>query len=303
MRGGSSMNYFIVDDDPAVRKILTNLIENELGGEVIGEAEDGSEVYPDFLNRHKIDILAIDLLMPVRDGIETLKALYPDFTGKSIMLSQVETKQMIAEAYMSHAEAYITKPINKLEVVSVFQRIERMIQLEHSIRQIQQSILPFSANDSTVTKMTPHATHRKPEQLLTELGIRYEKGAGDITLIVEQLMKNPPDVFPPLKVLWNIESDHWDITNDSITKQSKAMEQRVRRAIQQSFNHIASLGAMDMTHPKFDEYGMEFFDLDQLHIRINEIRKRKIPVEKGTSQRINVKRFLQTFYDHCRQSS
>lgn len=38
------MNYFIIDDDPAIRAMLTDLIEDEDLGKVVGEAEDGSLV-------------------------------------------------------------------------------------------------------------------------------------------------------------------------------------------------------------------------------------------------------------------
>lgn len=38
------MNYFIIDDDPAIRGMLTEMIEDEDLGKVVGEAEDGSLV-------------------------------------------------------------------------------------------------------------------------------------------------------------------------------------------------------------------------------------------------------------------
>ena len=68
-------------------------------GTIAGEAEDGSEVYADILDKQEIDILIIDLLMPNRDGIETVREIAPFFHGKIIMISQVETKDLIGEAY------------------------------------------------------------------------------------------------------------------------------------------------------------------------------------------------------------
>ncbi len=37
--------------------------------------------------------------MPMRDGIETVRHIASTFTGKIIMISQVESKQLIGEAY------------------------------------------------------------------------------------------------------------------------------------------------------------------------------------------------------------
>ena len=55
-------------------------------------------VYAHALSAQQVDILIIDLLMPNRDGIETVREIAPLFRGKIIMISQVETKDMISEA-------------------------------------------------------------------------------------------------------------------------------------------------------------------------------------------------------------
>ena len=43
-----------------------------------------------------------------------------------------------------------------------------------------------------------------------------------------------------------------------IEKERKASEQRVRRAIYQSLNHLASLGLTDFSNPKFESYVRSF---------------------------------------------
>ena len=43
-----------------------------------------------------------------------------------------------------------------------------------------------------------------------------------------------------------------------IEKERKASEQRVRRAIYQSLNHLASLGLTDFSNPKFESYAPKF---------------------------------------------
>lgn len=134
------MFYYIVDDDEVFRSMLSQIIEDGDLGEVIGEADDGAFIEADQLNFKKVDILFIDLLMPMRDGIETVRHIASTFTGKIIMISQVESKQLIGEAYTLGVEYYITKPLNKIEVVSVVRKVMERIRLERSIHDIQKSL-------------------------------------------------------------------------------------------------------------------------------------------------------------------
>ena len=94
------MRFFIIDDDISIRFMLRSIIEDEELGEITGEATDGTEVTGELLEVANVDILLIDLLMPVQDGIETVKKIKPVFKGKIIMISQVEkAKDLIAQAY------------------------------------------------------------------------------------------------------------------------------------------------------------------------------------------------------------
>lgn len=56
--------------------------------------------------------------MPGLDGIQTIKKLRAQgFTGAFVMISQVENKEMIGQAYLHGIDTYIHKPINRYEVV------------------------------------------------------------------------------------------------------------------------------------------------------------------------------------------
>lgn len=63
------MRFFIADDDRAIRSILKQMIEDEDLGEVVGEAEDGSQIEGHYLHFKQVDILLIDLLMRVGTGL------------------------------------------------------------------------------------------------------------------------------------------------------------------------------------------------------------------------------------------
>lgn len=79
-----------------------------------------------------------------------------------------------------------------------------------------------------------------------------------------------------------------------LSKEIKASEQRVRRAIFQTLSHIVSLGLTDYTHPKFENYASKFFDFTEIRKKMLELQNN---VEPSLSQaRINTKKFVQVLY-------
>ncbi|WP_282060245.1 response regulator [Bacillus pumilus] len=300
------MRFFIVDDDEAVRSSLAQLIEDEELGIVAGEAEDGAELTASYLNDLHIDILCIDLLMPERDGLETIRAIKDEFHGKYLMLSQVETKELIGQAYTLGVEYYVTKPINRVEVLSVLHLMIERLHLEHSIENIQhslKSVMQFQQRGQTKTKQRGKSLAEAGQFLLAELGIVGEKGSKDLLdmiLFTDQylaLHTDHHDSFPSLKVIFTgvtEEKLNAPYTSADIAREAKAAEQRVRRAINQSLKHIASLGLTDFSHPTFENYASKFFDFTIVRKKMSELTKETSGREEHT--RINVKKFVQVLY-------
>lgn len=299
------MRFFIVDDDEAIRSMLAEIIEDYDLGEIVGEADNGSIIDSHLLGLKKVDILIIDLLMPIKDGIQTIHDLNGDFSGKIIMISQVEDKEMVGKAYSLGVEYYITKPINRLEVISVIQKVVEHIKLQKSIYDIQKTlnILEFGkqkhkSEDDFINKNITLAG----QFLLTELGMIGESGSKDLLDMLEYLFQQESQTpfeheFPPLKdIFTTVASKKLGIsaTAADLQKEIKASEQRVRRAIFQALNHLASLGLTDYSNPKFEEYATKFFDF-------TEIRKVMLELENETKPsisriRINTKKFVRVLY-------
>ncbi|MDM5154330.1 response regulator [Bacillus sp. DX1.1] len=300
------MFYYIIDDDEVFRSMLSQIIEDEDLGEVVGEAEDGALVEVGQLNFKKVDILFIDLLMPIRDGIETVRQIAPSFTGKIIMISQVESKQLIGEAYSLGVEYYITKPLNKIEVVSVVRKVMERIRLERSIQDIQKSLNNVFQWEQPKVRSEPLLEEKKITDsgrfLLSELGIAGENGSKDLLSMLEYLSKQEKAKtfeygFPALKDIFQyitVKKLGEEVSEAEIDKERKASEQRVRRAIYQSLNHLASLGLTDFSNPKFESYAPKFFDFTVVRKRMTEMTKEERTASGHT--RINTKKFIQVLY-------
>lgn len=306
------MRFFIADDDRAIRSILGQIIEDEDLGEVVDEADDGDGLEAHSLNLKKVDILLIDLLMPARDGIQTIRHIQQEFKGKVVMISQVEAKEMMAEAYELGIEYYIHKPVNRIEIVSVIRKVMERIKLEKSIYDIQASLRHVLPLEPVISHNANAGVKRRTmkeagEFLLSELGIVGESGSKDLLEILiylhETQTANSHEVnFPPLKQLFIKTAErklHHGATDVEVMREVKAAEQRIRRSIHHSLNHFASLGLTDFSNPKFEHYASKFFDFTDVSQRMKEMQKTSSPA--GSTGRVNTKKFVQIFYFEAKQ--
>ncbi|MFD0693241.1 response regulator [Paenibacillus sp. GCM10027628] len=306
------MRFFIVDDDHGVRSMLTDIIEDEELGEVVGEAEDGSYVNPELLELKKVDILLIDLLMPIRDGIQTVRAIGPHFKGKIIMISQIESKKMIGEAYSLGIEYYIAKPINRLEILAIIQKVKERLRLQKSINDIQKTLQVFVGDKPRELGEPPipeKSIVTSGQLLLSELGMIGEAGSKDLLDILEYLYQYDKEAvltlnrFPSLKSIFvHIAAKKLGSSSSpaELNKEIKASEQRVRRAIFQTLSHVASLGLTDYSHPKFENYASKFFDFTEIRKKMLELQNNLKPSLSQT--KINTKKFVQVLYFEAKQS-
>lgn len=304
------MRFFIIDDDPAIRSMLEQIIEDEDLGSVVGEASDGAHVDITLLELKQVDIMLIDLLMPVRDGIETVRKLSGSFEGKIIMISQVESKEMIVKAYACGIEYYITKPINRLEVIAVIRKVSELLLIHHSFRNIQKSLhaVGFSG---TLTEKEPSSIEKNimtcGNYVLSDLGLIGEAGSKDLLEMLDYLYRYEADHsqnqgFPQLHEIYHqiaLKKLGPSASTIDLKKEIKAAEQRVRRAVNQALTHLASLGLIDYSNPKFEQYSTKFFDL-------SDIRKIMKALENDENSalsliRQNTKKFIQVLYLESRK--
>ncbi|MCY9668578.1 response regulator [Paenibacillus alginolyticus] len=304
------MRFFIIDDDPAIRSMLEQIIEDEDLGSVVGEAPDGADVDLTLLELKQVDIVLIDLLMPVRDGIETVRKLSGSFEGKIIMISQIESKEMIVKAYACGIEYYITKPINRLEVIAVIRKVSELLRMHQSLRNIQKSLSAVGFSGALTEKEQP--SHEKNiitcgNYMLSDLGLIGEAGSKDLLEMLDYLYRYEADHpqeqgFPQLHDIYHhiaFKKLGPSASALDLKKEIKAAEQRVRRAINQALTHLASLGLIDYSNPKFEQYSTKFFDL-------SDIRKKMKELENEDSSafgliRQNTKKFIQVLYLESRK--
>lgn len=117
------MKILLVDDALMMRVLLRGILEAG-GYDVIAEAADGEEAM-ELYRIHRPDVVTMDIVMPVQGGIETVRAIRSfDPEARVIMVSAMGQEVLIAEAMEAGALAYILKPFNPDQVLSVMQMVE-----------------------------------------------------------------------------------------------------------------------------------------------------------------------------------
>jgi two-component system, NarL family, nitrate/nitrite response regulator NarL len=99
----------VADDHPVVRFGVKNMLEDEPGFEVVGDAEDGDTAITQTIELEP-DILLLDLLMPRLPGLEALRAIMSKSPRvKIIMLTSTISTQQIIEALQIGARGIVLK--------------------------------------------------------------------------------------------------------------------------------------------------------------------------------------------------
>lgn len=107
----TNMRVLIVDDFPAMRKLIRNSL-NEIGLVKVVEAVNGEEAVGK-LEREKIDLVISDWNMPVMNGLQLLVHVRTSEELKNlpfIMLTAEGMKDHVVQAIRAGVSNYVVKP-------------------------------------------------------------------------------------------------------------------------------------------------------------------------------------------------
>jgi DNA-binding NarL/FixJ family response regulator len=117
------IRILIVDDHPALRLGLRALLENESDMTVVDDTGDGSEALPLF-ERHRPDIVLMDLRLPGMSGVEAILAIRHRFPEARIIVNTTyDADEDIHRAIQSGAKSYLLKDMPKEEILAVVRSV------------------------------------------------------------------------------------------------------------------------------------------------------------------------------------
>ncbi|MEO0582490.1 MAG: LytTR family DNA-binding domain-containing protein [Bacteroidota bacterium] len=121
-----SLRCIIVDDEPLALDVLESYIEKIDGLEMVARLDNAVDAF-NFLNRHTIDLLFLDIQMPKLTGIELLK----NISHKPKVIFTTAYRDYALQGYELDVVDYLLKPIS-------FDRFLRAVNKVYQINQPKQ---------------------------------------------------------------------------------------------------------------------------------------------------------------------
>jgi DNA-binding NarL/FixJ family response regulator len=117
------IRVLIVDDDALVRVGLTTMLRGAPGLEVVGEATDGGEVLA-ALDRHRTDVILMDLRMPKVDGLTALQLVRAQPSAPAVVvLTTFDTDEAVLRALRLGAAGFLVKDVPPTEIVRAIELV------------------------------------------------------------------------------------------------------------------------------------------------------------------------------------
>ena len=135
----------LVDDEVLFRKGIAFLLQREDNIEIIFEASNGEELVNKLQNNDvKLDIIIMDLKMPVLNGVEATKIIRKSFPDiKIIALTSYDSKSFIANMIQVGAVAYLIKNTTPKDLIKTINEVNRkgFFYNENVLKTIQETIV------------------------------------------------------------------------------------------------------------------------------------------------------------------
>lgn len=129
----------IADDDAVIRMDLKTMLE-DIGHEVVGEADNGETAC--YLARNlKPDLVLLDIMMPKMNGLDAASAINQERLAPVLLLTAYSEAPMIEQATKAGVLAYLVKPFRKQELQPAIEiaiaRYRELAALEGEIEGLQ----------------------------------------------------------------------------------------------------------------------------------------------------------------------
>ena len=115
----NKLKVLAVDDDMINLKLLKTILMKAPNVYQVVEAKNGADAITVLKTQDDIDIILLDIIMPVMGGIEMLKVVRADESLRQlpvIILTTDETKK--TEALECGANGFLMKPVREKDVLS-----------------------------------------------------------------------------------------------------------------------------------------------------------------------------------------
>ena len=119
------IKVLVVDDHHLFAHGLKTMFQPEDGIDIVASTTNGNEAVP-LLREHEVDVVIMDISMPVIDGIDSMKLIQEaGYTTPILMLTMHQDIRQIKRALEQKAKGYILKDASKPELIEAVQKVAR----------------------------------------------------------------------------------------------------------------------------------------------------------------------------------
>lgn len=204
-------NILVVDDDKSIRNLIKVYLENE--GYNILEASNGAEALI-MLNENKFDLVILDVMMPILDGISTCMKIRESYIMPIIFLSAKDEEIHKIEGLTVGADDYITKPFGSMELIA---RVKAQLRRYKKFNSEPQNSSSITIDDLAINFDTHEVTVRGDKIKLTPKEFD----------ILECLAKNKGVVFSVQKLYETIWNEKFAVSDTSIVVHITNLRQKI----------------------------------------------------------------------------
>ncbi len=118
---GKKSSILVVDDEDALRTVLSNELSNE--GYLVKSAGDGDEAVSE-LQKEGYDLILLDIKMPRMNGFEVLKFIKEHHPkSKVVMLTGFADLKNAIESKKLGADDFVSKPYDLVDLLTTIERV------------------------------------------------------------------------------------------------------------------------------------------------------------------------------------
>ncbi len=204
-------NILVVDDDKSIRNLIKVYLENE--GYNAMEASNGAEALI-MLNENKFDLVILDVMMPILDGISTCMKIRESYIMPIIFLSAKDEEIHKIEGLTVGADDYITKPFSSMEVIA---RVKAQLRRYKKFNFDSQNTSSITIDDLTIDFDSHEVIVRGDKIRLTPKEFD----------ILECLAKNRGVVFSVQRLYETIWNENFAVSDTSIVVHITNLRQKI----------------------------------------------------------------------------
>jgi two-component system LytT family response regulator len=152
------LRTLIIDDEPHVRRTLTQMVKEECGNVRLVGTAGGVQEGIDAINKYNPDLILLDIKMDDGTGFDLLKKAEP-VNFKVIFITAFD--QYAIQAFKFSAIDYLLKPVDPDDLVDAINRAEELIQQDFStqLKVLDENLRTTETRDKKILLKTVDTVH------------------------------------------------------------------------------------------------------------------------------------------------